>query len=46
LNKIIVGKVSVIVAHRLKTIMGCEKILVLENGKLIEQGRLQELEIY
>ena len=33
----------IIVAHRLNTIKGCDKIFYLEEGKLIEQGNFQEL---
>lgn len=33
----------VVIAHRLSTVMNCDRILVLEKGKLIEQGTYQEL---
>ncbi len=32
-----------IVAHRLTTIKNCDKILVLENGRIVEQGKHAEL---
>ena len=32
------GKTIVIIAHRLSTVMQADKIIVLENGQLIEQG--------
>lgn len=33
----------IVIAHRLTTVMNCDKILVLEKGKLIEYGSYQEL---
>jgi ATP-binding cassette subfamily B protein len=32
------GKTSIIIAHRVSTIKNANKILVLDNGKIIEQG--------
>lgn len=32
-----------IIAHRLSTIVNCNRIMVLENGKIIDQGNHQEL---
>lgn len=32
-----------IIAHRLSTIVNCDRIMVLENGKIIEQGTHQKL---
>lgn len=37
------GKTMVIIAHRLSTIANSEKILVMKEGKIIEQGSHQEL---
>jgi ATP-binding cassette subfamily B protein len=32
------GKTSIIIAHRLSTVKNCDKIFVLKNGVLLEQG--------
>jgi subfamily B ATP-binding cassette protein MsbA len=37
------GKTSLIVAHRLSTVMNADRILVLSKGKIIEEGTHQEL---
>lgn len=33
------GKTVIIVAHRLSTVAGADKIIVLEDGKLVEEGK-------
>lgn len=33
----------VVIAHRLSTVINCDRIFVLEKGKLIEEGNYQEL---
>jgi ATP-binding cassette subfamily B multidrug efflux pump len=37
------GRTSFVIAHRLSTIVNADKILVMNNGNIIEQGNHQEL---
>ncbi len=37
------SRTSLIIAHRLSTIRNCSRILVLHNGRLVEQGSHEEL---
>lgn len=37
------GRTSIVIAHRLSTVMDADEILVLNNGQLIERGTHQEL---
>ena len=43
LDKIMGGKTSVIVAHRISTIKDADEILVFNDGQIIERGTYQEL---
>ncbi|MFI7671173.1 ABC transporter ATP-binding protein [Nocardia sp. NPDC049526] len=38
LAKLVAGRTVLVIAHRLHTITGVDRILVLENGTLVEQG--------
>ena len=37
------GKTSFIIAHRLSTIVNADRILVVNNGEIVEQGNHKEL---
>lgn len=37
------GKTAIVVAHRLATVKSASRILVVENGKVIEEGTHDEL---
>ncbi len=43
INALVVDKTVVIIAHRLKTVRGADKIIVLNNAGVEEEGRHQEL---
>ncbi len=38
IDEVSIGKTSVVIAHRLSTIIKADRILVLENGQVVEQG--------
>ena len=37
------GRTSIVIAHRLSTVMGADQIIVLENGSIAERGKHEEL---
>jgi ATP-binding cassette subfamily B protein len=43
LGKVLEGRTSFIIAHRLSTIRACDRILVIEEGSIIEDGTHSEL---
>ena len=43
INKISENKTSIFIAHRLSTIVNVDKIIVLMDGKIVEQGNHNEL---
>lgn len=43
LNNLMKNRTSLIIAHRLSTIQNADVIVVLENGKIAEQGNHQQL---
>lgn len=43
INEIIKGRICFIIAHRLSTIKNCDKILLMKDGKIIEEGNHKDL---
>lgn len=43
LDKLMNGRTSLVIAHRLSTVRNADKIFVLENGEIVEQGNHKEL---
>jgi ABC-type bacteriocin/lantibiotic exporter with double-glycine peptidase domain len=43
LDRLLEGRTSLVIAHRLRTVRDADVILVLERGRLVEQGTHEEL---
>ena len=43
LNAAMKGRTTLIIAHRLATVQKADKIVVMENGKIVETGHATEL---
>jgi ATP-binding cassette subfamily B protein len=43
IERLMVGRTTFIIAHRLSTVRRCDRILVLHGGGIVEQGTLPEL---
>ncbi len=43
LTKLMRGRTSIVVAHRLSTVAGLDRIIVLSSGKIVEEGTHDEL---
>jgi ABC-type multidrug transport system fused ATPase/permease subunit len=43
LDRLLHGRTSIIIAHRLATVRRADEILVLEHGRILQRGRFDEL---
>jgi ATP-binding cassette subfamily B protein len=43
LDRLMQGRTTLIIAHRLSTVMGADRVVVLEGGRIVESGHHSEL---
>ena len=43
LNELMIGRTSFVIAHRLSTISSADRVIVIEEGRVVEQGTHEEL---
>ena len=43
LSNLLAGKTVIVIAHRMRTVMNADKIVVLDEGRIVEEGSPSEL---
>jgi ATP-binding cassette subfamily B protein len=43
LSRLMAGRTTLVIAHRLATVLSCDRILVLDRGRIVEQGTHETL---
>jgi ABC-type multidrug transport system fused ATPase/permease subunit len=43
LEKLVIGRTTLVIAHRLSTVQSADKIVVMQDGRIAESGRHAEL---
>jgi ATP-binding cassette subfamily B protein len=39
LEHLMQGRTTLVIAHRLATVLSCDRILVMDEGRIVEEGR-------
>ena len=43
LERLMQGRTTLVIAHRLATVLSCDRILVIDHGRIVEQGTHEQL---
>jgi len=43
LTRLLAGRTALVIAHRLTTVMGCDRVVVLHEGRVVQEGTHREL---